>query len=180
MSKYDVLVVGGGIAGSVAAKYLARDGLKTLLIERQKTPRNKPCSGIQFSYFEKMLDEKIPKAKMCTNPLTKIEMVYPDEKVTTAPFKMLNFMRDEFDDWLNKVAIEYGAEFRDQCLCKDFTKQDDQIIVSIENELGEPEQIEAKYVIDATSLQPFFRRKLRPEDYQAGSSGATLNYHIQA
>ena len=50
MNTYDVTVVGGGIAGSVAAQFAARAGLKTLLIEKLKTPRNKACSGIQFPY----------------------------------------------------------------------------------------------------------------------------------
>lgn len=48
MEEYDVVVVGGGVAGSVAARFAAKSGFKTLLIEKFKTPRNKPCSGIQF------------------------------------------------------------------------------------------------------------------------------------
>jgi flavin-dependent dehydrogenase len=31
MDEYDVLVVGGGVAGSIAAKFAAKHGLKTLL-----------------------------------------------------------------------------------------------------------------------------------------------------
>ncbi|GAF80705.1 unnamed protein product, partial [marine sediment metagenome] len=48
MDRYDAVVVGGGIGGSVAARFLATGGSKTLLIEKFKTPRDKPCSGIQF------------------------------------------------------------------------------------------------------------------------------------
>ncbi|UCF45510.1 MAG: NAD(P)-binding protein, partial [Candidatus Bathyarchaeota archaeon] len=33
MQDYDVAVVGGGIAGSVAARFSARHGFKTLLLE---------------------------------------------------------------------------------------------------------------------------------------------------
>jgi flavin-dependent dehydrogenase len=51
METYDVVVVGGGVAGSVAARFAAKRGFKTLLLEKYKTPRNKPCSGIQFQYF---------------------------------------------------------------------------------------------------------------------------------
>jgi len=43
MEEYDVCVVGGGVAGSVAARFSAQQGFKTLLIEKYKTPRNKPC-----------------------------------------------------------------------------------------------------------------------------------------
>jgi flavin-dependent dehydrogenase len=55
VEKYDVAVIGGGVAGSVAARYSAEHGFRTLLIERSKTPRNKSCSGIQFVYLEKLL-----------------------------------------------------------------------------------------------------------------------------
>lgn len=113
--KYDVLIVGGGIGGSIAAKFAVKSGLKTFLIEKDKTPRNKPCSGIQFQYFEKILGEKIPKERLCKNQLNRVEMHFPDGKSTGAPFKMLNFMRKPLDDWLNQVAQDNGAEFLDQC-----------------------------------------------------------------
>ena len=63
--KYDVIIVGAGISGSIAAKFAAKGSLKTLLIEKEKTPREKPCSGIQFPYFETIIREKIPKDRLC-------------------------------------------------------------------------------------------------------------------
>jgi len=44
-SDYDVIVVGGGPGGSTAARYCAKAGLKTLLIEKERLPRYKPCGG---------------------------------------------------------------------------------------------------------------------------------------
>ena len=77
MVDYDVIIAGGGIAGSIAAKFAAKGGLKVLFVERHKTPRNKPCSGIQFDYFEKILGEKIPQERLCNTELTKIKMFFP-------------------------------------------------------------------------------------------------------
>ena len=51
MKEYDVFIAGGAVAGPVAAKFCAKRGLKTLLVEKGKVPREKPCSGIQFPYF---------------------------------------------------------------------------------------------------------------------------------
>ncbi|MFW9845803.1 MAG: FAD-dependent oxidoreductase, partial [Candidatus Thorarchaeota archaeon] len=42
---YDVIVVGAGPAGSIAAHDCAKAGLRTLLLEKWKLPREKPCGG---------------------------------------------------------------------------------------------------------------------------------------
>ena len=82
MEKYDVVAVGGGIAGSIAARLAAENGLKSLLIEKAKTPRNKPCSGIQFAYFEKLVGRPIPKEKLCANEISNILSLHPMTKLS--------------------------------------------------------------------------------------------------
>ena len=42
---YDVVVVGAGPARSTAAKVLSEKGVKVLLIDKDKFPRDKPCGG---------------------------------------------------------------------------------------------------------------------------------------
>ncbi|HEV8146906.1 MAG TPA: geranylgeranyl reductase family protein [Bryobacteraceae bacterium] len=44
-SRFDVAVVGGGPAGSLTAYHLARRGIRVLLIDAKKFPRDKPCGG---------------------------------------------------------------------------------------------------------------------------------------
>ncbi|WP_162924502.1 NAD(P)/FAD-dependent oxidoreductase [Rubrobacter indicoceani] len=41
--KYDLIVVGAGPGGSASAYYAAKAGLKTLVLDRQTFPRDKPC-----------------------------------------------------------------------------------------------------------------------------------------
>ena len=43
MSNYDLIIVGAGPAGSTAALYAAREGLKTLLVDKARFPRDKIC-----------------------------------------------------------------------------------------------------------------------------------------
>src|SRR6266705_3129214 len=43
METFDVVIVGGGPAGSVCAAFCARAGLHTLVLEREKFPREKVC-----------------------------------------------------------------------------------------------------------------------------------------
>ena len=41
--RYDLIVVGAGPGGSATAHYASRAGLRTLLLDRQEFPRDKPC-----------------------------------------------------------------------------------------------------------------------------------------
>src|SRR5204863_7408386 len=43
MELFDVAVIGGGPAGSVCAAFSAASGLRVVLIEREKFPREKVC-----------------------------------------------------------------------------------------------------------------------------------------
>src|SRR4051812_32987356 len=45
MKRYDVLVVGGGPAGSTTAWRLADAGASVLLVDKARFPRDKPCGG---------------------------------------------------------------------------------------------------------------------------------------
>jgi len=144
MDKYDVVVVGGGIAGSLAARFAAKNGFRTLLLERFKTPRNKPCSGIQFPYFEKFIGKKIPREKLCINELNRVEMITPKDKVLKGRMKMLNFWRSTFDRWLNDLAIEAGAEFQDETSLTDFQKDGEWLKSEVSGKNG---KVEVKLVI---------------------------------
>ena len=44
--KFDVVIVGGGPAGSTAAYLLKKEGFQVLLIEKEKFPRDKLCGGL--------------------------------------------------------------------------------------------------------------------------------------
>ena len=179
MEEYDVVVVGGGVAGSVAARFAAKSGFRTLLVEKFKTPRNKPCSGIQFQYFEKLIGEKIPREKLCRNELFKVEIITPEDKVLKGGMKMLNFWRSTFDSWLNSLAADAGAEFHDNTSLIDFVedKTEGKIIVKLSAE-WEHREVKARYLIGADGMLSKVRKKLRPQDFDKKASGATVNYYF--
>ncbi len=183
MDTCDVFIVGGGIAGSVMAKFTAKNGLNTILIEKDKTPREKPCSGIQFGYFEDIIGEEIPPERLCNVQLKKVKMFLPSGKKVWSPFGMLNFMRDVFDDWLNEVAQRYGTKFIDQCKYLRYSKKNGLYKIEVEKmeNSGKKEiyHFTSKYLIDASGLRPVIRKQIRPQDFENKCTGVTLNYYIR-
>lgn len=179
MKDYDVVIIGGSIAGSVAGRYLAEAGVRTLIVEAAKTPREKPCSGIQFGYFEKLLGRKIPKDKLCQNQLKSLYMEYPNGKSFKIPFRMLNFTRDVFDNWLNEIAVEAGARFRDGVRCTEFESKQQSFIVKLRPKHQDFEQVKTKYLIAADGLTSSIRHKLKPQDFSQKPLAPTMNYYLR-
>ncbi|MBW1766293.1 MAG: FAD-dependent monooxygenase, partial [Deltaproteobacteria bacterium] len=53
--EYDVIIIGSGPAGSSAAKSLTQRGLETLILEKEKLPRYKCCSGVLFGEAQELI-----------------------------------------------------------------------------------------------------------------------------
>ena len=57
---YDLVIAGGGPSGASAARRAAKNGLKTLLLEKETLPRHKPCGGALSEHALSCLDFPIP------------------------------------------------------------------------------------------------------------------------
>jgi flavin-dependent dehydrogenase len=148
-------------------------------VEKCKTPRTKPCSGIQFKYFEKILGERIPRDRLCNVQITRTRMYFPDGSSLGARFSVLNYMRKTFDHWLNGVAQENGAEFRDECEFLDFVENEEGVTATVVSKGKDPEQVKARYAVDATGLSSLpMRRRLRPQDFGETTRGGGMNYYL--
>lgn len=114
--KYDVVVVGAGPAGSTAAKFLSEKGIKTLLLDKEKFPRDKPCAGAipmrilnRFKYIEeKNLIESYTYGTYLYLPTLKDRIEIQMEKPIHAMV-----LRKYFDNGLVNHAIECGTTFLD-------------------------------------------------------------------
>lgn len=75
--KYDLIVVGGGPGGLMAAKTAAEDGLKVILVERKKdiTKINRSC--LQVFYLEWVCPDGYLETVKAELSQGKIRLIFP-------------------------------------------------------------------------------------------------------
>ncbi len=108
---YDVIVVGGGPAGSSAGRVCAQAGLKTLLIEKERFPRYKVCGGCLSVKASRFLDFDL--RPVIENTITGARITYtPEDPLLLESSEPIGFMvmRDRFDHLLVEKAMEKGTE----------------------------------------------------------------------
>ena len=114
--KYDVTVVGAGPAGSTAAKLLSEKGFNTLLIDKEKFPRDKPCGGglplrvlQQFPYI---VNDEIIEAYSSSGTVFSPSLKYSIQIKKDRPI-ISTILRKKFDFKLVQYAKDAGAVFKD-------------------------------------------------------------------
>jgi geranylgeranyl reductase family protein len=143
---YDVIVVGGGPGGSSAAGGCARSGLRTLIIEKERFPRYKPCGGCLSLKSIQLLDFDF--GSVIENTIYGVKFTYgfrePFFFQSRQPIAFL-VMRDRFDDLLARKALEAGAEFLEGETVRGIRERGS----GIEVELARGETLRSEYLIGA-------------------------------
>ncbi|SRR5579862_1815786 len=114
-SRFDVIVVGGGPAGSACAAFCARAGLSTLLLERAVFPREKVCGDCLNPGCWEILDRLEVAERVLAQPharLTGVEFIGIGGRSSRHPLREIAIKRSLFDDILLRRAIEWGADVR--------------------------------------------------------------------
>jgi flavin-dependent dehydrogenase len=138
---HDVVIIGGGPAGSCAAAILAEYGHRVVILEREKFPRyHIGESLIPFTYEPLKRLGMIPKMK--TSAFVKkysVVFTQPDGR-TSQPFYFFNrydresvaqtwqVLRSEFDQLLLDNAREKGAEVSEETTVTELIKEDGKIV----------------------------------------------------
>src|SRR6185312_10158487 len=112
MDTYDVVVIGGGPAGASAAHILAQGGARTLLLEKARIPRYKPCGG-GITARARAASPLVSTMPMETTATAMLVPGGKQEVCCTLPAPIGMVMRDRFDAHLIAQAVDAGAELRD-------------------------------------------------------------------
>ena len=167
MESCDVIVVGGGPAGAACAITCARQGRRTVLMEKGPAGRHKVCGGVMPSVcnliFEDDLELRIPDHVLCTPFTLGLYYVPPSGRNSGAAmsnYRLINVNRDRFDHWLCREAEKAGATILYGTQFVEFS-QDDSITVRAKNQDGTI-TIESRFLIGADGVFSKVRKQLYP------------------
>src|SRR5262249_10469738 len=170
----DVVVIGGGPAGSTVSTLIAQKGYRVKLYERERFPRfHIGESLIPETYWVfqrlKMLD------KMKASPFVKkysVQFVNAEGKLS-APFyfhdnkphecsQTWQVMRSEFDQLMLQNAEEQGVEVHQATRVLEVLFDGDKAVgVRIQREDGSEQEIHAKIVVDASGQSTMLQNRFQ-------------------
>ena len=156
MGNYDIIVVGAGPGGSIAAKIAADKGYSVCLLEKEDLSncgRYKACGGaMAWELIEKI---KFPEDKI-DRVVEKLILHHIDGEIYSKQGKGAVIWRNKFDKFLTDMATTSGAELKQNEELIDIkkVKSDYKISASKSN-------YSAKYVIAADGVNSPTLRKLK-------------------
>ncbi len=125
MEHFDVLVVGAGPAGSTAALSLARSGVKVLLLDKVRFPRDKPCGGgLTGRALRHLPCDVAPVVERVVNRMV-LRAGYRTtvDRTSREPLVAMT-QRRRLDLHLAEQAADAGADFRDGARVSDIELDD--------------------------------------------------------
>lgn len=177
---YDIIVVGAGPAGSVAAHDCAEKGLKTLLLEKSSIPREKPCGGAIMYHGLKFINGDVP-PDIIERKIYGIRFGFHDgssSEFVSDKLIGITVFREKFDEHLTNRAVEAGAELLDDSRVIDASVSDDCATV----ELQDGRSFKSEFLIGADGVNSIVSRSLglRPKrkDLTKFGLGMEADFHV--
>jgi geranylgeranyl reductase family protein len=122
MQLFDVAIVGGGPAGSSCAAFCAAAGLRTLVLDREKFPREKVCGDClnpscwpvleRLQLAERVWD--LPHSRLACVKFIAIDGREVNVDLPSGADGEISVKRSLFDDLLLKRAREVGVDIHEQ------------------------------------------------------------------
>lgn len=159
MERLDVIVVGAGPAGASAARAASLAGLSTLVLEKEKLPREKRCGGGVSTATLKELDFPLPDRvveRRCNGMWGIQDSILTEVRVDRCVATMVS--RSTFDAFLVEKAAEAGARIAEAEACREIGTLADGVLVTTEKA-----EYRASVVIGADGFSSLVARQVRPK-----------------
>ena len=152
MEKYDLIVVGGGFAGFGAAVAAAREGAKTLLIERTNCLGGAASGNLVLPFMPYLTKIPRPDGTVVSKRLSRgIFEEVVNELEVLGKIQGRQYFHDEYLKLvLNRMAIKSGVELLFGVTVTDIKRHGDRITSLTAYGKGKKLEFSADYFIDAT------------------------------
>ena len=161
----DVIIIGGGPAGSMAALYLSKYGFNTCIIEKKKFPREVICGEFLSGEVSKTLKElNLFESFLTLNPVKISTFKFINEKGTEISsefdFPAYALKRSLFDHFLLKRAANSGVKVYQPAEAKIIKRDGNKFLIQIKISNDQEIIINSDYVIAAYGKQNILDKKL--------------------
>jgi digeranylgeranylglycerophospholipid reductase len=153
-AEYDIIVVGAGPAGSMAAKYAAELGVSVIMLEKDRDVGYPVRCGEAVS--KTRLEEFIaPDKKWIASEIDKFSLIAPDKSEVVLQFDESGYVLERriFDYELAKSAAKAGADILTKAYVNGLLFEEGEVCGVKYEHLGEQKQIKAKIVIAADGVE---------------------------
>ena len=172
---YDVIVVGAGPAGSTAARLCAQAGLQTLLIEKERLPRYKPCGGCLSLKSVRLVGFDL--TPVMENTIYGAQFTYclkdPFFIRLNEPIAFM-VMRDRFDQFLVEKALERRVTLVEGEKVTKVTEKGD----GVEVELATGHRFLCEYVVGADGPESLVARSFASSPLRDDGRGIAVESEI--
>jgi len=185
----DVLIIGGGPAGSTAATLLARQGRKVVMLEKAHHPRfhiGESLLPANVALFDKLgVRDQVERVGM---PKFGVEFVSPDHDHTarvefadawdkSMPYAW-QVRRSELDEILFRNAAAQGAQTLEGCRVREVQFDADGADISAIDDDGHQQLWRTRFVIDASGRDTLLANKLKAKQKNARHNSSALFGHF--
>ena len=188
---WDVIIIGGGPAGSTAATTLAQAGRRVLVLEKARFPRFHIGESL-LPYNRKIFDELGVWEKISNVGFTRkraAQFIMGNDSLAnrlefskgafTEYPEALQVERAKFDEILLHHSRENGAEVREESQVLGHAVEEHRVTVKYRSADGAEHELSAPYLIDASGLGNFTANREAQRAYYAGHRKLAIFSHFE-
>ncbi len=182
MEKFEVIVVGGGLAGLSAAYTLAKAGIEVLLVERGDFSGSKNVTGgrLYLNPVRNLLPELWAEAPLerfvgqeiitVMGDTSSVSIRLSSEDLRKEPRHSYTILRAKFDQWFAEKAAEAGTMLVTKQKVDDLIWENGKVagIISGEDRIQADVVIAADGIMSLITEKAHLRKEQKPKEYAVG------------